>query len=167
MPTENALHFARPRNDDTPAWYAISSQETNCTASPSRVIRKWLETRKAWMTLKHGCSSGSMQLVNSFSTAPVPYSKGGSEILCKTTSDTASDSARGSKFGENARRAGCHQPCCQSMSWHSDGRFIIRTTFLRRPLRRKKHTSGGCARKRARISGILSPDVHKSKILPC
>ena len=61
---------------------------------------KWLETRKVWMMLKKGCSSGLIWLVNNFSTAPVLYSKGGREILWRTTNETFSSGLRGLKLGE-------------------------------------------------------------------
>lgn len=47
-----------------------------------------------------GCSSGLIWLVNNFSTAPVLYSKGGREILWRTTNETSSSGSRGLKLGE-------------------------------------------------------------------
>ena len=64
------------------------------------LMKKWLETRKVWMMLKKGCSSGLIWLVNNFSTAPVLYSKGAREILWRTTNEMSSSGSRGLKLGE-------------------------------------------------------------------
>ena len=113
MPIEKALHFSLPPNEDTPAWYAILSQETNCAVSPSRLIKKWLDTRKVCINPKNGWSFGSRRLAKSFSTASVPYSNGGSEILCNTTRETSSLDSLGPKFGDGMWRTLCSQPSCQ------------------------------------------------------
>ena len=55
MPTESSLQLSRLRQLDRPACQARWSQETNCTSSPSRRIRKWLETRvRAWPGSRDG-----------------------------------------------------------------------------------------------------------------
>ncbi len=109
---------SRPRKFDGPACQARASQDTNCTSSPSRRIRKWADTcRPRRFASNHGCASQSSRFWNSASIASPPNSPGGRLMLCTTSRVGGTPCAgRASWFGEGAWRAPLTQPSAPTRS---------------------------------------------------